>query len=90
MANLKSSKKDAMRNAQNRLINREWKEKIKNLKKTVRNLALNQKFQDAEGKFKDLMSLVAKARKKKIYKPNKSSRVVSRFHNYMKNLGCFQ
>jgi ribosomal protein S20 len=90
MANLKSSKKDALRNEKNRLINRQFKEKIKNLKKTVYNMALNKNTQDAQLKFRELVSTIAKATKKNIYKKNKMARVVSRFHLRIKNLGCFQ
>ena len=90
MANLKSSKKDALRSAQNRLINRCFKEKIKNLKKTVHNAALDKRFSDAETKYKELVSTIAKATKKNIFKKNKMSRIVSRFHLRIKSLGCFK
>lgn len=87
---LTSAKKDALRNAANRLINRAFKEKIKNLKKTVYNMALSKQTQDAETKFKELVSTIAKATKKNIYKKNKMARTVSRFHLRIKNLGCFK
>ena len=90
MANLKSSKKDSLRSAQNRLINREAKQKIKNLKKTVYNLTLNKNFNEAQEKFKEFVSTMAKATQKNIYKKNKLARTIGRFHLKLKTMGLFQ
>jgi small subunit ribosomal protein S20 len=90
MANLKSSKKDVLRSRKNRLINREAKQNIKNLKKTIYNMALNKQSAEAEKLFPQLISAMGKAAKKNIYTKNKMARTVSRFHLKMKDMGCFK
>ena len=90
MANLKSSAKDILRSRKNRLINREAKQNIKNLKKTIYNMALNKQNSEAEKLFPQLVSALGKATKKNIYKKNKMARTVSRFHLKMKDMGCFK
>ena len=89
MANLKSSIKDAIRSAKNRLINRAARHNMKVLRKQVYSLALEKKNQSAEETFKKFVSVSAKACKNKIIKPNKLSRMVSRLHHKIKDLGCF-
>jgi ribosomal protein S20 len=90
MANLKSSAKDILRNRKNRLINREFKQQIKNLKKTIYNMALQNKAKEAEQLFPQLVSTLGKATKKNIYTKNKMARTVSRFHLKIKTMGCFK
>ena len=90
MANLKSSKKDVLRSRQNRLINRDTKQNIKNLKKTIYNAALAQKIGDAENLFPQWISALGKAAKKNIVTKNKMARTVSRFHLKLKTMGLFK
>jgi ribosomal protein S20 len=89
MANLRSSKKDAIRSAKNRLVNRAARHNIKVLRKQVYTLAIEKKTELAEEKFKKFVSVSAKACKKNIIKPNKLSRTVSRLHHKIKEMGCF-